>query len=101
MTNTKSHTLSLHDALPIYEPLEPFVQSADEQSRQKGQHEHRQVVDGAPGQIKQQRENSVLDEVEVFDDVSVGIRSESTRLNSSHRCISYAVFCLKKNTLRI
>src|SRR5436189_2830192 len=23
-------------------------------------------------------------------------RSESTRLNSSHRCISYAVFCLKK-----
>src|SRR5437762_10043397 len=23
------------------------------------------------------------------------IRSESTRLNSSHRCISYAVFCLK------
>src|SRR5437762_9805277 len=23
---------------------------------------------------------------------------KSTRLNSSHRCISYAVFCLKKNT---
>src|SRR5437879_10329900 len=23
-------------------------------------------------------------------------RSEGTRLNSSHRCISYAVFCLKK-----
>src|SRR5437762_5061867 len=23
-------------------------------------------------------------------------RSEDTRLNSSHRCISYAVFCLKK-----
>src|SRR5437762_5717343 len=23
-------------------------------------------------------------------------RSEETRLNSSHRCISYAVFCLKK-----
>src|SRR5437764_10941563 len=26
----------------------------------------------------------------------VNSRSESTRLNSSHRCISYAVFCLKK-----
>src|SRR5437762_2638708 len=26
-------------------------------------------------------------------------RSEGTRLNSSHRCISYAVFCLKKKTL--
>src|SRR5437764_1194175 len=25
-----------------------------------------------------------------------GIRSEEHRLNSSHRCISYAVFCLKK-----
>src|SRR5437764_3405963 len=25
---------------------------------------------------------------------------KSTRLNSSHRCISYAVFCLKKKTER-
>src|SRR5437764_4659220 len=29
------------------------------------------------------------------DDQRVGDR-KSTRLNSSHRCISYAVFCLKK-----
>src|SRR5574340_692625 len=28
-------------------------------------------------------------------------RSESTRLNSSHQKISYAGFCLKKNTLRV
>src|SRR5437764_11494137 len=26
---------------------------------------------------------------------------KSTRLNSSHRCISYAVFCLKKKTRRL
>src|SRR5437764_8606150 len=26
---------------------------------------------------------------------------KSTRLNSSHRCISYAVFCLKKKTTKI
>src|SRR5437763_4162814 len=26
------------------------------------------------------------------------VRSEEPRLNSSHRCISYAVFCLKKKT---
>src|SRR5437763_12276053 len=26
---------------------------------------------------------------------------KSTRLNSSHRCISYAVFCLKKKTMNI
>src|SRR5437879_9051718 len=30
--------------------------------------------------------------------VSLGDR-KSTRLNSSHRCISYAVFCLKKKTI--
>src|SRR5437763_10652078 len=28
--------------------------------------------------------------------VDVGQDRKSTRLNSSHRCISYAVFCLKK-----
>src|SRR5437762_8060282 len=27
------------------------------------------------------------------------IDRKSTRLNSSHRCISYAVFCLKKKTV--
>src|SRR5437763_10241769 len=27
---------------------------------------------------------------------SAGLDRKSTRLNSSHRCISYAVFCLKK-----
>src|SRR5437762_10615680 len=36
--------------------------------------------------------------------VDVGVRRpgqdrKSTRLNSSHRCISYAVFCLKKKTI--
>src|SRR5437763_9640901 len=29
-------------------------------------------------------------------DLKKGIDRKSTRLNSSHRCISYAVFCLKK-----
>src|SRR5437762_9849544 len=28
------------------------------------------------------------------------IDRKSTRLNSSHRCISYAVFCLKKKNIR-
>src|SRR6202011_5689754 len=30
---------------------------------------------------------------------AAGDRSEGTRLNSSHRCISYAVFCLKKKRI--
>src|SRR5437763_6811933 len=29
------------------------------------------------------------------------IDRKSTRLNSSHRCISYAVFCLKKNSRNV
>src|SRR5437879_8910850 len=29
---------------------------------------------------------------------SSNVDRKSTRLNSSHRCISYAVFCLKKKT---
>src|SRR6202011_5535316 len=29
------------------------------------------------------------------------IDRKSTRLNSSHRCISYAVFCLKKTVLSV
>src|SRR5437879_3624440 len=29
----------------------------------------------------------------------LGVDRKSTRLNSSHRCISYAVFCLKKKTI--
>src|SRR5437879_10620954 len=32
---------------------------------------------------------------EILDHLRAGDR-KSTRLNSSHRCISYAVFCLKK-----
>src|SRR5437762_11251519 len=32
--------------------------------------------------------------------VNSGIDRKSTRLNSSHRCISYAVFCLKKKKNR-
>src|SRR5207244_11015141 len=34
-------------------------------------------------------------------DEPVEQRSESTRLNSSHQIISYAVFCLKKKTKKI
>src|SRR5256885_10557671 len=34
------------------------------------------------------------------DDVTVPLDRKSTRLNSSHLVISYAVFCLKKKTTR-
>src|SRR5437879_11561522 len=35
------------------------------------------------------------------DEVQVNADRKSTRLNSSHRCISYAVFCLKKKKKKL
>src|ERR1017187_555547 len=37
----------------------------------------------------------------IFHGVGVDVDRKSTRLNSSHRCISYAVFCLKKKSTRL
>src|SRR5437763_15703716 len=64
---TEIYTLSLHDALPI-SSARPYrgLSSA-----------HRRAVSAA-------------------DRLSDARDRKSTRLNSSHRCISYAVFCLKK-----
>src|SRR5688572_31373774 len=68
---TQIYTLSLHDALPIY--------------------------DGArrrpPKKTRQARK--ALGAFQVLESRSVRDR-KSTRLNSSHSQISYAVFCLKK-----
>src|SRR5437764_13180378 len=69
---TEIYTLSLHDALPI--SLKPSSIS-----------NHLPNCSFACSQ----RRNS-LASCGFFED------RKSTRLNSSHRCISYAVFCLKK-----
>src|SRR5258707_7753135 len=66
---TEIYTLSLHDALPISGP------ALDRRGRHLGHgtgHRHHGRGDRDPGDRK------------------------STRLNSSHANISYAVFCLKK-----
>src|SRR2546430_11481854 len=77
---TEIYTLSLHDALPIY--LGPESKQARRRSSARTLATSRR---------------------EVPSFCSQGDR-KSTRLNSSHSQISYAVFCLKKkkkNTLRI
>src|SRR2546422_10895383 len=65
---TEIYTLSLHDALPIY-PVDTKVHAGDDVAGPGG---HRVAGRTGDGDRK------------------------STRLNSSHGYISYAVFCLKK-----
>src|SRR2546430_9649094 len=73
---TEIYTLSLHDALPICGIV----------LAQRGHHARHHLVGAEPGRVHAQ----------------VSLDRKSTRLNSSHSQISYAVFCLKKKkkTLR-
>src|SRR3712207_8410833 len=83
---TEIYTLSLHDALPIY------VGAANGEGERAGdgpEHDHEggQLDDGRE-QAEREAEGAGGEEAEVD--------RKSTRLNSSHANISYAVFCLKK-----
>src|SRR5437879_6993535 len=79
------YTLSLHDALPILGRgrLRGIDVRRRDTAHDHGLAEH--LTDHAPHELG--RERTVLED------------RKSTRLNSSHRCISYAVFCLKKKTI--
>src|SRR5258708_33198167 len=72
---TEIYTLSLHDALPI--SLTTWVPRLDTST----------VTKSVP---EIQRHRPVPSLADSFSD------RKSTRLNSSHQIISYAVFCLKK-----
>src|SRR2546422_8610478 len=74
---TEIYTLSLHDALPIYQGQVELGLGAPMPDR----FEERRVESPNTGQ--RLRVGAVIDR-------------KSTRLNSSHGYISYAVFCLKK-----
>src|SRR5947209_12342563 len=76
-TTPDLYTLSLHDALPILVgPVEAVVEA-----RLDGV-----VVGGEVAGARQRARNFTTDDQD----------RKSTRLNSSHANISYAVFCLKK-----
>src|SRR5436853_6862381 len=85
---TEIYTLSLHDALPISCGGRPAV---------KGR-EARAAVDPDFGlRVALGFELADHHAVKAREDAPVEDR-KSTRLNSSHLGISYAVFCLKKKT---
>src|SRR5439155_3400201 len=79
---TTIYTLSLHDALPI----SAFAVTNQVRAPSDPTHD--------------------IDDIEHVGEPCVrrapsGIDRKSTRLNSSHVAISYAVFCLKKKTIRL
>src|SRR5256885_5459466 len=53
-----------------------------------------------PAREGQQQREGVLGQVDADLALLAGQDRKSTRLNSSHLVISYAVFCLKKKTIR-
>src|SRR3712207_6924998 len=84
---TEIYTLSLHDALPISEVAPDLVQ----------RHEPVEVVEGRV--LDALRHHGAGRLLEAQDELVLGRARgdrKSTRLNSSHANISYAVFCLKK-----
>src|SRR5438477_3369088 len=77
---TEIYTLSLHDALPIY-PLAAIAAFAELLGANQSPVELKESADIILTEAM--RAGRIIDR-------------KSTRLNSSHMSISYAVFCLKK-----
>src|SRR5439155_13232697 len=98
---TEIYTLSLHDALPIYDLDIPSLEVLEES-----------LADFPGALVLVTHDRFLLDRVSTgilaldgkggarpFADLAQWERAgdrKSTRLNSSHVAISYAVFCLKK-----
>src|SRR5207248_9811829 len=82
---TDIYTLSLHDALPIWKRGDA---THLRHHRSERGHRFRRRLGREKGRIAQILAAHAVD-------TARGDR-KSTRLNSSHRTISYAVFCLKK-----
>src|SRR5206468_8207765 len=94
---TEIYTLSLHDALPISDVADEV---ADEHA---GGHPEVPIVDARLGEaghrnaaVGRRRQRLLGRVAEHAHERRRDVDRKSTRLNSSHDQISYAVFCLKK-----
>src|SRR5437660_9677602 len=93
------YNLSLHDALPIsgcIENGEYFWWGEGKRLVHRAQVDE-VVIEGQTYHLHDSRERVALRHLPVLD---VREDRKSTRLNSSHVAISYAVFCLKKKKKR-
>src|SRR3712207_8957578 len=80
---TEIYTLALHDALPIFENMRRVAEVA------------RLMTDAGLVVLV-----SLISPFHSERKMARSLDRKSTRLNSSHANISYAVFCLKKNNTR-
>src|SRR3712207_8560298 len=92
---TEIYTLSLHDALPISGGVLEVVRDAAEEERDVVQ----QLLGGEDA--VRVEAHAARDPIEPAPGELVALDRKSTRLNSSHANISYAVFCLKKKKKKI
>src|SRR5690606_41054496 len=95
-----TYPLSLHDALPIWigrlvQRIKDQVEPPSGTLGQRLAYGGGQVVDDR-GKGCRGRSRDLGGDVE--GGFALGVDRKSTRLNSSHVKISYAVFCLKKKT---
>src|SRR5438477_6533854 len=58
----------------------------------------RRSSDLEPPDVDAERGAAPAEQADGEGDIRIGVDRKSTRLNSSHMSISYAVFCLKKKT---
>src|SRR3712207_8193736 len=91
----RSTLFPLHDALPIY--MDGFRVLAINEPRY-----YREVISSAVRMFRPNIEVITREPEQLSDEGLISLKPDledrkSTRLNSSHANISYAVFCLKKN----
>src|SRR5207247_5998031 len=97
----QTYTLSLHDALPIYELLAGQAGVMEVQGllviRIVSSSRYASLGCHPLARSKVSEHTALVIRLDSTDDFSRGdhLDRKSTRLNSSHEWISYAVFCLK------
>src|SRR3712207_9192696 len=84
---TEIYTLSLHDALPIL---------AGEENPRFAQRLDQSTVSRVTDLLRRTHDVICVDTGNNVESINWQTDRKSTRLNSSHANISYAVFCLKK-----
>src|SRR5437867_4698715 len=97
----ETYALSLHDALPIYGRGRPYghetLRITNAECPAKKRQSGGRAAGALQGVCRKFRSEQSRDPLNQNKDSSRD--RKSTRLNSSHRTISYAVFCLKKKKI--